>query len=357
MFRLNQSIAIIGWSGFILLSSCKQQSRQVAEPETPRVTAASQGEDIFRIAFGSCNQVNQENVLWKFVLESEPRVWIWGGDIVYADTEDMSRIERLYQQQKQVPGYLELTKRTKVLGTWDDHDYGVNDGGAEYPMKAESQQLLLDFLDVAEDDPRRQREGVYHFEDFDLGDKKLGVVLLDTRYFRSPLTASTTRSRRYEPESDPSLTMLGTAQWEWLEEVLQQPGYDLFVIMSSVQFLSSEHGFETWGNFPMEVDRMKGLLSQTGATPVVFLSGDRHISEISRANWDSVGYPVYDFTSSGLTHAYSSFQGEPNQYRVGEVVAEKSFGLLDIDPSIMELTFTIVGEEGHILQQHKHRFP
>ncbi len=342
----------------VLLSSCiggNGKYRDQSSQNTERLEKPSRG--VFRIAFGSCNQVDRPNALWPHVRDAEPRVWIWGGDIIYADTEDMDRMKRLYDRQREVPGYRELRREVDILGTWDDHDYGVNDGGSEYPKKQESQQLLLDFLDVSADNPRRSREGVYHLEDYELGNRKLGIVVLDTRYFRSPLKKSTTRSRRYEADRDSTSTILGEAQWEWLEGVLGAKGYDLFVVMSSIQFLSSEHGFETWGNFPSEVERMKSLLEKTGRTPVVFLSGDRHISELTMTRWDSVAYPVFDFTSSGLTHSYSSYTGEPNKFRVGEVVSEKSFGLLDIDPSIMELTFSIVGEEGRILQQNKHRFP
>jgi len=345
-------------TALILLLSCGDSGKKKMDPEpVKKISPLFEESGLFRIAFGSCNQVNQENLLWKHVMASNPGVWIWGGDIIYADTEDMDRMERLYNQQREVPGYRQLRESVPVLGTWDDHDYGVNDGGSEYPKKKESQQKFLDFLDVSEDDPRRTREGIYALHDFGLGDKKIGIVILDTRYFRSPLKKSTTRSRRYEPMAEEDGTILGQAQWEWLERVFSSEDHDLFVVVSSIQFLSSEHGFETWGNFPSEVERMQSLLAKTGQTPVVFLSGDRHISELSRVEWDKVSYPVYDFTSSGMTHSYTSFSGEPNRYRLGEVVSEKSFGLLDIDPSIMEITFTMVGEQGQVLQQNKHRFP
>ena len=42
-------------------------------------------------------------------------------------------------------------------------------------------------------------------------------------------------------------------------------------------------------------------------------------------------YPLIDFTSSGLTHSYTDFSGEYNPYRVGDVVFDKSFGLLQFN--------------------------
>ena len=38
-----------------------------------------------------------------------------------------------------------LQASCEVIATWDDHDYGQNDGGKDFSKKVESQQLLLDF--------------------------------------------------------------------------------------------------------------------------------------------------------------------------------------------------------------------
>ena len=54
-----------------------------------------------------------------------------------------------------------MQKATRVLATWDDHDYGENDAGSEYPLKETSKQIFLDFFGVAKDSPRRERDGVY----------------------------------------------------------------------------------------------------------------------------------------------------------------------------------------------------
>ena len=202
----------------------------------------------FTIAFGSCNRQNVENKLWPAVFEHTPNVWIWGGDIIYADTDDMEKMGYDYKLQKEQANYQQLVKLSKVLGTWDDHDYGLNDGGYEYHMKNESQQLFLDFIDVPKNDNRRNRQGVYHSEVFETDKGSIKVIVLDTRYFRTELTKSTENNRRYQPNEFGNGTILGEMQWQWFKDELHNSNSDFNVIVSSIQVLSSEHQFEKWAN-------------------------------------------------------------------------------------------------------------
>lgn len=300
------------------------------------------------IAFGSCNKQDLPQPLWKPILENNPDVFIWGGDNIYADTDDMMEMEAYYNLQKANEDYAELVTSTNILATWDDHDYGKNDAGEEYEYKQESQQKFLDFLDVPVNDERRSREGVYHSENYETENGTVKIILLDTRYFRSPLEESEDISKRYDPDNDG--TILGRQQWQWLEKELRNSNAQFNIIVSSIQFLSAEHGFETWANFPAEVEKLKSLIVETEAENVVILSGDRHISEFSKTELTGIDYPLVDFTSSGLTHTYSSFSGEPNKYREGEVISELSFGLLFIDLKNSSIKMQMRGE-GNVLQQ------
>ena len=303
----------------------------------------------FTIAFGSCNKHDLPNLLWDDVEATKPDLWIWGGDIVYADTDDMEELHSVYSAQDDVAGYKSLKSKVPVIGSWDDHDYGLNDGGVEFSAKRESQQELLDFLDVPEDSPRRKQEGVYVTHDYDLPKGKVKVVVLDTRYFRTALTKDTETEKRNKPNTYGEGTILGETQWQWLDETLSNSDADFNVIVSSVQFLSNEHGFECWGNFPHEVDKLKAMIATSKANGVMILSGDRHISEFSKTKIDGLNYPLIDFTSSGLTHAYSKFKGEPNPFRVGKVVRTESFGLLKFDFNTKEVVFTMLGNGGAVL--------
>lgn len=328
--------------GLVLLAMAACKPMKSANTETP-------DDNEFIVAFGSCNRHDMENALWDDVLATTPDVWVWGGDIVYADTDDMAKMERMYAAQKNVPGYKKLAHQVPIIGTWDDHDYGLNDGGAEFHAKKESQQQLLNFLGVPKDSPRREQEGVYTSHEYALPAGKVNIIVLDTRYFRTPLTRDTLTNKRNTPNVYGQGTILGQKQWQWLEEELRTSKATFNLIMSSVQFLSDKHGFECWGNFPHEVDRLEKTIVESGAKGVIILSGDRHISEFSKTYLAGLPYPLIDFTSSGLTHVYDAFSGEENPYRIGEVVFEKSFGLLTIDVRSKNAVFSIQGDHGKVL--------
>src|SRR6185503_6517785 len=80
-----------------------------------------------RLAFGSCSDLKRPARLWDAIAKTEPAVWMWLGDNVYADTDDMQVMAALYRELHEFPGYAALRAHARVIGTWDDHDYGHND--------------------------------------------------------------------------------------------------------------------------------------------------------------------------------------------------------------------------------------
>jgi len=320
--------------------------------KTPKVEVVKQAKTQYdtTIAFGSCNKQNIENKLWVEVVKHKPDLWIWGGDNVYADTDNMKKLEADYNKLLVNEDYKRLRETTKITGTWDDHDYGLNDGGVEFEAKKGSQQLFLDFLKVPKDSERRYREGVYSSQIVKSLNGSVKVIVLDTRYFRTALTDGKKNKNRYEPGVYGEGTILGEKQWQWLEAELNGSDADFNIIVSSIQVLSSEHGFEKWANFPHEVDKLKSLIKKSNAKGVMVLSGDRHISEFSKTKIEGVSFPLVDFTSSGLTHVYSSFTAEPNKYRVLEVVPELSFGVLKFNFETKAVLMEMRGVE-NVLQQ------
>ena len=308
------------------------------------------------IAFGSCNNQRVKSPIWNGISDANPDLFIWGGDIVYSDTKDMDKMRMAYDVVLSDSGYVALTKKTKITGTWDDHDYGLNDGGAEWEFKDSVQQILLDFLQVEKKDPRRNQKGVYHSMVLNKKGKSVKIIVLDTRYFRTGLTKDPSGEKRYVPNPYGDGTMLGEAQWQWLEEELSDPNIDFNLIVTSIQFLSGEHGFESWSNMPHEVDKMINLIKSIQPKGTVFLSGDRHIAEFSKRTVEKLDYPLIDFTASGMTHSYSSFSGEPNMYRVSDVVSDKNFGLLKFDLDNNTITMEIRSENNDILQSYSQKY-
>ena len=169
-----------------------------------------------RIAFGSCNRHDRAQDLWPAVRSLSPDAWVWLGDAIYADGK-VDNVRRYggrafhrdaYATQNEHPEYAALRAETRILGTWDDHDYGFNNAGAEWREKEFAQRLFLDFLGEPRGSPRRTRAGVYEAYTFrGLGASGTGsarLILLDLRFHASARDG----------------TLLGDAQWEWFERLM-----------------------------------------------------------------------------------------------------------------------------------------
>jgi alkaline phosphatase D len=234
----------------------------------PVSAQAPDGGPLTRIAFGSCADEEKPQPIWKAILAYQPELFLFTGDNVYGDVRDgknvpeaglIDSLVHAYGQAAKIQDLATLRATVPHLATWDDHDYGKNDAGADFAGKVQAQQLFLQFWDVPPGDPRAGREGVYHAETFGPEGQRVQVILLDTRYFRSPLKPTDQRDapgkERYLPDDNPAKTMLGDTQWAWLAERLREPA-ELRVIVSSIQVLAEGHGWERWGNLPRERQRL-----------------------------------------------------------------------------------------------------
>ena len=351
--------------GLLITPACAQGTASPASPVvnfTLPCTEPAPGTEVSTIAFGSCAREERPQPIWHAIADQNPQVFLFLGDNIYADSPDMNVHRADYARLNAAPGLQRLcTQGTAVLATWDDHDYGKNDAGVEWTAKREAQAVFLDWLGVPAGSPRRAREGIYHSVIVGPVGRRVQFIMLDTRTFRSPITERQPGADRaygkpgsYEPSTDPAATLLGDQQWKWLEDQLRQPA-EIRIIGSSIQFAAIEHRFEHWGNLPRERARMLELLSRTGASGVIFLSGDRHHAEMSRltratlqqeqperttagtlastapdaASPTALPYPIWDVTSSGLNQT-KGWGNEVNRHRVGGVYLEENFGLIHI---------------------------
>ncbi len=289
---------------------------------------------IQRICFGSCCHQDKPQPILRDVVARKPDLFIYLGDNIYGDTLDMNVLRAKYEKLGTKPEFQALRAAVPTIATWDDHDYGANDSGKEYRPAAESREIFFDFWREPGDSSRRQHPGIYHAHKFSDGKRTVQVILLDTRTFRDSLARNSLKSWKndYHPDPDPSKTLLGDTQWQWLAEQLRQPA-DVRIIASSIQFSHQHNGWESWTNLPRELIKMTELINETGAQGVVFISGDVHWGELSKLPVPG-NYPLYDVTSSGLTETWPSV--EENQNRVGEIVRENNFGMIEFDWSKSE---------------------
>lgn len=299
-------------------------------------------EPLRNIVFGSCLDTHDHPMLDRTL--TLPRdLFIFMGDNIYADKGGLPMMKEKYALLKQSRFYQGLRSKGDILATWDDHDFGQNDGGSSYEHKKDAQKEFYDWLDEPATSPRRQQEGVYSVRTYGPEGKRVQVIMLDTRYFRGELKKVSKDKAlvggSYVATDDASTTMLGAAQWEWLESTLRQPA-ELRLIVSSIQFAPEVHGGECWGNMPHEQQRMMEVLKRTRAAGVVFLSGDRHWCEFSQVT-GPCGYPLWDFTSSSMTQKHPRGTPTPNRFRsVPKTYHLPNVGLLQIEWSDSDAAIT-----------------
>jgi len=315
------------------------------------------------IAFGSCSDEDRPQELWNDVVKQKPVLWIWGGDNIYADCGDTLKLKAQYEKQKSDPGYQRLLKTCPITGTWDDHDYGTNDGGKNWPHKEESKLIALRFLNFPKNNLVYSHPGIYNSIVIGQGEEKVKIINLDTRYFRDTIfkvyyKPLGTEKKEYQYEPNPAGDVLGEAQWQWLEAELKNSDASLFIVNSSIQVLSEEHRFEKWANFPAARRRLLDLLAERKKN-VIIISGDRHIAEFSKTDLPGMKNPLYDFTSSGLTHTWPQKWVENNKYRVGELIIQRNFGLFKIEwlTKDIKVTMQIRGKDDQVFQEQVVVYP
>jgi alkaline phosphatase D len=317
-----------------------------------------------RIAFGSCAKQDKPQPIWDAVLDADPQAFVFLGDNIYGDTRDPAVLEAKYARLGAIDGFARLRARVPLFATWDDHDYGENDAGGEYPMKEESRRAFLRFWGEPAKSPRARRDGIYDARVFGPPGRRVQLILLDLRWNRTPITvdprwgtyeayerwARREASRAtgaplpgpYTRNPDPAATMLGEAQWAWLEAQLREPA-DVRLIASSLQVLADFPGWEAWINYPRDQARLFDAIRRSGADGVVFLSGDTHYGELTVLD-ANVPYPLLDLTTSGLTEEWHV--PVPNALRVGEAHHRANFGLVEIDWAARKLALSLRGADG-----------
>ena len=271
-----------------------------------------------KIGLGSCLDQDYPQPIWQSIKKEDLNYFIFLGDNVYGDTRygSLRKMKSAYDKQKKVlPDFL---NDISIFSIWDDHDFGINDGGADYRFKRQAQELYLDFWDITKDDDRSNREGIYFSKNEIFFDKKFKFIFLDTRFFRSKLKG---KKSNYIENIEPDATILGNAQWTWLENELKSD-FDFLFIFSSIQIIAKDHRFEKWSNFPIERAKLFELLEQFNDKTILF-SGDRHRAGIYRKNG------IIEVTSSSMNKPGSSFN-ETDSYLIGKTYPQENYGVLEI---------------------------
>lgn len=350
-FHLGAGLALAGIS---TLASGK------ATANSPKFSASHKDKTLSRIVFGSCCHQDKPQPIWPAILDRHPELFIFLGDNIYGDTRDMAILKAKYDRQAR--NFAPIRKQSEIMAIWDDHDFGENDAGRDYPFRDQSKELFLDFWNIPKDSPRRREgDGIYTSRLYGPEERRVHIILPDLRYNRDSLRTVDSRKIAREKDlagqgpylahSDKSSTMLGKAQWIWLEQQLQIPS-KIKIIGSSLQYIARHSGWESWSNFPHERQRLIDLIGKYQVNGVFFISGDTHWAELSRQQKDAP-YPLWDLTSSGLTQTWENVS--PNAHRWNDVsFAGQNFGAVYIDWDEKDplITFEIRDAKGKRAFQH-----
>jgi len=328
-------------------------------PAAPMLAAEA---PLTRIAFGSCVHQDKPQPIWDAVLAANPQLFVFLGDNIYGDSDDPTVLAAQYTKLAAQPGFQRLLATTPVIATWDDHDYGRNDAGLEYPAKEASRDLFMDFWRVPAAAPRRTRaDGIYDAVRSGPPGQDVQILLLDLRWNRTELSvvpdeaAGAARDAAnmgpYNIIEDPNSHLLGEAQWRWLEQQFSEPAA-VRIIATSIQALADFTGWETWANFPAERERLLALLDAATDSVNLLISGDVHWCDYSLLQRPGVSFPHAELTSSGLTEIWDKIS--PNRHRVGAAYAVPNFGLIDIDwgGARPQLQLSIRDEQAAVLLAH-----
>jgi len=289
-----------------------------------------------RICFGSCAHQKKQEYLLADIAKLKPDLMVYLGDNIYADTKNMRVMREKYGMLSCKKEFRQLLDATHVIATWDDHDYGRDDAGAEYPMKKESKEMFLEFWNEPKNSDRYKHEGVYTSYYYGDSAQRVQIILLDLRTFR---TAMLGKEDHYIPNNDPNAAIMDSTEWAWLHAELLKPAR-IRIIGSSIQFATEHNGWEAWANFPMQQQKMFDMIKETRAAGVIFISGDVHYAELSMQKKDGL-YPIYDMTSSGITQV--ELKAAHNQYRIDRTINTRNFGMLDIDWKQADPTILVRG--------------
>lgn len=265
--------------------------------------------NLTRLSFGSCTDQNDPQPLWRDLINQKPDLWIWGGDNVYVDWDASKDIKVSYDKQNKVPDYVEFKSQVPIIGTWDDHDYGVNNGNGKFEGKDLSQKFALDFLEEPKDSPRRKQKGIYTSYNFKSHGHDVKIILLDARYFK---------------KLEKDYPMLGKTQWDWFEKELRESKADIHFVMSGTPFLNPNLPHtEEWSQ-TKDYKRLLTMLDKIKPKGLVLLSGDKHFSSY----YFKHGH--LEFMSSGMTHTASKALWWFLKRLFPNAVFELNYGQIDI---------------------------
>jgi alkaline phosphatase D len=286
----------------------------------------------FSFLTGSCSYFNEpvfdrpgtpygkDSSIFQVMAKEKAAFMLWLGDAWYTREVDYYSEWGLWyraSRDRAVPVLKDFWKAMPHLAIWDDHDYGPNDIGKNYILKETSRKVFNSYF--CNPSAGENGQGIYTMTTWGDAD----IFLTDDRWWRSADKLKDSVNGFPNPEKE----MLGQQQMEWLKNSLLYSTATFKIITVGSQVLNPVSPYDTWWNFPAEYDEIMSFLKENRINGVIFLTGDRHHSEIIKVNRPGT-YPLYDITVSPLTSGTHKFGGteKDNPFRVLGIDEKQNYG-------------------------------
>lgn len=321
---------------------------EVAQDDSPQIIGNFKTLQIFNskelpvinFAVGSCVYLNEKSMdedgepfgrdlkIFEKISELNPNFMLWLGDNIYlrkGDWDSKTGIYRRYTQFKSLKVLQDFWKQIPHYAIWDDHDFGPNDADGSFINKGLTLKAFKDFWANPSyginDLPGITSQFSYQDLDF---------FLLDNRYNRTPNKRKTGAKE-----------ILGKLQIEWLIDALVNSKANFKFVVVGGQFLSNAKVYENHANYEEERNYILELIEKEGLKNIIFLSGDRHKTELSELTLPN-GNTLYDYTCSPLASRAFDSKDEGNFNQVTNThVATQNFGILTLSGKRDSRTLTI----------------
>jgi alkaline phosphatase D len=271
-----------------------------------------------------------DSSIFEAMAKEKAAFMVWLGDNWYTRVPDFSSAWGLWYRashDRSLPVLQNFLKAMPQYAIWDDHDFGPNNSNKSFGFADVSRKIFTNYWA----NPYYGQDGKGVYTKVSYGD--VDLFLLDARTFRS--------ADDLESKVNGFLTdkyMWGEEQMEWLKNSLQVSKATFKLIVSGSQFLNTTSDADCLATeYPLEFKALMDMLEEQKTEGVVFLSGDRHHSEVIQYKRNSA-YTLYDITTSPLTSTIIKVSGNQVNHpdRVpGTLVEQQSYA-----------RFTVTGKEG-----------
>jgi alkaline phosphatase D len=291
-----------------------------------------------RIVLGSCAPSLDHEVLHTIV-DLKPDVAFLMGDTPYIDHPELAVMRHSHRQFLGIDAFRKAFGSIPFAGTWDDHDFGLNDSDGRFQSRPASRQAFSEYR------PQFSygdgKEGIY--SSLRLG--PLEIFLLDCRYF------SFTGPSPIDPKEK---TLLGAAQWDWLKKGLKASTAS-FKILACGMIWDDKKSSEKdhWASYPAERRELFEFIRREKISGISLFGGDIHVSRLLGYGKDEVGYSLYQFISSPLHHGVIPGLNVPHPALLWSALQKHSFLLIEIDHDIADpsLRAAFLDQKGKTLHE------